>query len=244
MQKNTFIIVAILLGSMLLLVEPALAGPGGKIAKAAFESFWGRIVLFLLVIFFLPLILYTVFKEKLAERRALKDLKFMAVHNRQFDWLLLQKRIKDCFLRVHSGWQNEDLSRVNDWMTNWYWQNQQQVYLDDWKSKGLKNVCEVKKINSIKPILFSHRNTEVAHEDSVLIALIDAEMKDYLENIQTGEVVEGSKKLKDVETVWSLIMEDGVWKVADIEESSLSLAYAKMAKDLPAIETTLLANQR
>ena len=26
-------------------VEPALAGPGGKIARAMFETFWGKVVL-------------------------------------------------------------------------------------------------------------------------------------------------------------------------------------------------------
>jgi len=127
-------------------------------------------------------------------------------------------------------------------MTSWYWQNQQSVYLDEWKSKGLKNICEVKKITSIKPLLFSHRNTDIPHEESVLVVLIQAKMKDYLEHIETGELIEGSKKFKEVETIWSFVIEDGTWKVTDIEESGLSLAYAKMAKDLPAIETTLLTN--
>ncbi len=37
-------------------IEPALAGPGGKIASAAFETFWGRAILAVLTILFLPLI--------------------------------------------------------------------------------------------------------------------------------------------------------------------------------------------
>jgi hypothetical protein len=45
-------------------VEPALAGPGGKIARAAFETFWGRVALGFLTILFLPLIMYVIIREK------------------------------------------------------------------------------------------------------------------------------------------------------------------------------------
>ena len=95
-------------------IEPAMAGPDGKIARAAFETFWGRVALGVLTIVFLPLIMYVVFQEKLAERRARKDLRFMAGYGSLFEWLKIQERAKDCFLRVHSGWGKEDLSGLSD----------------------------------------------------------------------------------------------------------------------------------
>ena len=67
-------------------VEPALAGPGGKIARAMFETFWGKVVLGLLTIFFLPLITYVIIREKIAERRARKFLSHMAQRDPLFDW--------------------------------------------------------------------------------------------------------------------------------------------------------------
>jgi hypothetical protein len=228
----------------LLVIEPAMAGPGGKIARAAFETFWGRVALGVLTIVFLPLIAYNLYTEKLAERRARKDLRFMAGYGLCFEWLKIQERVKDCFLRVHSGWEKEDLSEVSNWMTDWYWQNQQMAHLDRWKKAGLVNICDVKRITKIKPLLFVHRNQGQEHEDSMIVISMTARMKDYLQERATGKVVEGSKRYKGVETIWSFTLENGVWKVSDIEEDTMSVAYAKMVKELPQIETTVVSELR
>lgn len=244
MKRGILFIVLSSLILVLLTIEPALAGPGGKIARATFETFWGRVLLGALTVFFLPLILYIIFQEKIAERRARRDLRFMAAYNSLFDWLKIQERAKDCFYRVHSGWEKEDMSEVAGWMTDWYWQNQQLVHLNKWKNEGLVNICDVKKITNIKPLLFVHRNQGAEHEDSMIVLSIEANMKDYLQNRNTGKVVEGSKRYKEVETVWSFVLEKGVWKVSDIEEGSMSLAYAKLVRELPKIETTVIGEAR
>lgn len=244
MNKRLFSVLLLIIITSLVISEPALAGPGGKIAKAAFESFWGRIILGLLAIIFLPLGIYVIAREKIAERRTRKDLRFMAAYSSIFEWLKIQERAKDCFYRVHSGWQKEDLSNVSDWMTDWYWQNQQMVHLDRWKKEGLVNICNVKKITNIKPILFSHRNQGEEHEDSMVVISIEAKMQDYLKDKTTGKVVEGSKRFKEVETVWSFTLENGVWKVSDIEEDAMSLAYARSVRELPPIESTVISELR
>lgn len=243
-MKRITVFSAFLTIALLLAAEPAIAGPGGKIASAVFDTFWGRIMGGILVVVFLPLITYVLIREKLSERRARKDLRFMAGYSLLFDWLKIQERAKDCFFRVHSGWEKEDLSGVSGWMTDWYWQNQQQVHLERWKKEGLVNVCVVKKITNIKPLLFVHRNLGGEHEESMVVISIEAKMKDYLQERSTGKVVEGSKRYKEVETVWSFTLEDGVWKVSDIEEGSMSLAYARMARELPAIESTVVSELR
>jgi len=244
MNRNLIfgVIVAVTIG--LVFMEPAFAGPGGKIARAAFETFWGRVALGVLTVIFLPLITYVVLREKLSERRARKDLRFMAGYDARFDWLKIQERVKDCFFRVHSGWEKEDLAAVSSWMTDWYWQNQQMVHLDRWKRDGLTNICDVKRITNIKPLLFVHRNQGAEHENSMVVISIDAHMKDYLEDRATGKVVEGSQKYKPVETIWSFTMENGEWKVSDIEEDTMSLAYAKLASELPKIESTVVSDLR
>ena len=103
-----------------LVAETAVAGPGGFIAKAAFETFWGKVALAGLTLIFLPLILWVFGREKLAERRARRDLRFMAVHAGAFDWLLIHQRVTDCFHRVHSAWRHEDAASAAEWMTDWY----------------------------------------------------------------------------------------------------------------------------
>jgi hypothetical protein len=244
MNKHTLPGLLTLVLVIFIVVEPAMAGPGGKIASAAFGTFWGRVILGILTIIFLPLITYGLIKEKLAERRARKDLRFMAGYALYFEWLKIHERAKDCFFRVHSGWEKEDLSEVSNWMTDWYWQNQQLTHLDRWKKEGLVNICEVKKITNIKPLLFVHRNDSEDHEDSMVVISIEAKMKDYLQDRKTGELVEGNKRYKEVETVWSFTLQNGSWKVSDIEEDSMSLAYAKMAAELPKIESTVVSDFR
>ena len=232
------------LAGLLIVIEPALAGPGGKIASAIFDTFWGRVIFIALTIIFLPLILYMLIWEKISERRTRKDLRYMAGHDALFDWLKIRERAVDCFHRVHSGWENEDLSSVSSWMTDWYWQSQQLVHLDRWKREGLVNICQVKKMTTIKPLLFVHRNQGSEHENSMVVISIAAKMKDYLQERNSGKVVEGSKRFKEVETVWSFTLENGIWKVSNIDESSMSLEYAKMVKELPKIESTVISELR
>ena len=242
-MKNIHIAICIIVAfSVLACVDPALAGPGGKIARVAFETFWGRIILVALIIIFMPLIIMILFQEKRAEKKARKDLRFMANHDPRFDWLKIQERAKDCFFRVHSGWEREDLTSVSDWMTDWYWQNQQMVHLDKWKKEGLVNICTVRMSTYFKPLLFVHRNSRLEHEDSIVVISIKAQMEDYLQNRETKKIVEGSKGFKWVETVWTFTMENGTWKVSNIEEGAMATAYAKLVKELPDIESTLVAS--
>jgi len=146
----------------LLLFYPtfAFAGPGGKIARAVAETFWGKVIFVGITIFFLPLIIYMLLKEHSAKKRVINDLKVLARVSPDFDWIKLRKRIQDCFYRVHAAWEKSDVSEAHEWMTEWYWQNQQMVYLDRWERDGLVNICEVDKINYIKPIMFSFRGDE------------------------------------------------------------------------------------
>jgi hypothetical protein len=125
-------------------------------------------------------------------------------------------------------------------MTDWYWQNQQIVFLDRWERDGLVNICEVDKINYIKPILFSFRGVDNrSGEGSELAVLIEARMKDYLERKSDGKLVEGSRKKKDVERVWSFTLENDKWVVSNIDEGSNSLEYIEMMKTVPKIEEAL-----
>ena len=222
-----------------LLFYPAFvfAVPGGKIAKAVAKSFWGKVIIVGITIFFLPLIIYVLLKESRAKKRVFNDLKVIAKVSPDFDWIKLRKRIQDCFYRVHAAWEKSNVSEASEWMTDWYWQNQQMVYLDRWERDGLVNICEVDKINSIKPIMFSFRgDKQKPGEGSELAVLIDARMKDYLERKSDGKLVEGSRKKKDVERIWSFTYENGKWVVSNIDEGSNSLEYIEMMKTVPKIE--------
>lgn len=228
-----------LLFIIVIILEPAMAGPGGKIAKAVIDSFWGKVVLFLLTIFFLPLILLMFFREKRAERRALHDLQFMALQTPIFNWLSLRERFSNCFIRVHDAWSKEDMAEASEYMTDWYWQNQQLIFLDRWQREGLVNHCDIKTIKEIKPLLFSHMNDSKAHEGSKLVVAITAEMADYLAEQDSGKIVEGDNKYKEVERLWTFTLNDGIWRLSNIEDSVMMMDYAKLSIKQPKIEATL-----
>ncbi len=222
-----------------LMTEPVFAGPGGMIAKVVWNSFWGKLLLILIALVFLPLIILSFVEEYRSEKRSRQDLAYMASHHPAFQWLPLRERIQDCFYRIHLAWHHQHTAQAADCMTPWYQQNQQQVYLDRWAEQGLVNHSDIKRISTIKPILFIHHDEENDHQNSMVVVSITARMKDYLADKENGEVIEGDKKFKEVETIWTLVLEQGSWKVSNIEEASTLFDYLKLRKQLPAIETTL-----
>jgi len=239
-----FALLLVIVVLCLMVIEPAFAGPGGKIARVMFETFWGRVLLAVLTIVLLPFILYVMIKEKIGERRARKDLRIMAKYDRNFEWMNIKQRASDCFYRVHAAWKKEDVSEAAEFMTSWYWQNQQMVFLDRWEKEGLVNHCTVKRISGIRPLFFAHRSDSAPHEGSLLAISITATVQDYLAERGTGKVVEGSKKFKPVETIWSFALLDGKWKVSGIEEGDMALVYAKEMLDRPVLDEKVMADVR
>ena len=224
-------------------IQPAYAGPGGEVAKAMANTFCGKMVLGLLSVVLLPIGIYLFVKQQLAEQRAYRDLRYMTEYDLNFEWLRAKERIIDCFYRVHNAWSAEDISEVSEVMTDWYWQNQQLVRLDKWQKQGLYNVCDVKKIRTVRPLLFIHRTDDIGHGGSLLVVSITANMLDYLAKRDTDIVVAGHKKYKDIETIWSFTMVDGKWRVSNVEESRCEFEYISQVKKLPRIESTILSQE-
>lgn len=243
MKKYIAPLIIIIAITLLITIDPALAGPGGKFARTIFDSFWGKVALVALTIIISPFLIYVIVQERMAYRRTVKDLRFMALNDPSlFDWLTIKQRTKDCFTRIHLSWEEEDLSEASKWMTDWYWQNQQITSLNKWKKEGLINICKVRKIKKITPLLFLHKNDGAEHANSMLVISITARMKDYLKDKETGKLIEGHRHYKDVETLWTFTLIDNVWKVSDIDIASDTLEYTEMAKNLPDIKETLIKN--
>ncbi|MFP2928960.1 Tim44 domain-containing protein [Pyxidicoccus sp. 3LG] len=214
---------------------PALAGPGGKIISAAFRSPIGKIALIALTLLFLPLILYVVVKEWRAERRTRAALKTLAGTRPEFDWLSLNDRVRECFHRVHTAWRRESMQEASDWMTDWYWQNQQLVHLDRWEQEGLVNRCTVNEVKRVRPLMVACRNEDGQGGGSRVVVAITAEMEDYLESRVTGHVVEGKKGFTEATTVWTFLLRDGRWRVNNIEPDNMTLVYAGAGNELEAL---------
>lgn len=229
------LVVVAVIAILILGPDPALAGPGGKIASGFAKTFWGKVVLGALVIVFLPVILFVVVQEYLAGKRALRDLARLRAVDPAFDWLTLKDRVTECFHRVHAAWRKEDMAQASDWMTDWYWQNQQLAHLNQWAEQGRVNRCTVKSVGRIRPLFLACRDNDGDFSGSRLVVSITARMEDYLEDRASGKVVEGKKGYENTETVWTFALHRGLWRVATIEDDTVSLMYARMTNELPAM---------
>ncbi len=137
----------------------------------------------------------------------------------------------DIFTRVHNAWSERDLDNCENYMTLWYRQNQQIVFLDNWDNRNMMNICTIEKINNIRPIHLRLSNNK-NFDGTRIMYLIDANMEDYLVSKEDSSVIEGKKGFKDVETVWTLKLEEGNWKVDNIEQSEMISSYMKMDSQL------------
>ena len=225
---------------MTLIADPVWAGPGGQIAKAVFQTFWGKAILALLVVIFLPVIVMSLVKEHRAKKLALHELAYLTERHRAFEWVNVRQRALACFHRVHAAWRKEDTEEASAYMTQWYWQNQQMVFLDRWAAEGLVNHCTVKSVKSVKP-LFVEPGEGMQHEGAIVVVSISADTQDYLARRSDGEVIEGNKKFKEVETIWTLTLESGTWKVSNIEPFDALANYLDLIASRPSLEGRLPA---
>ncbi len=214
----------------LAIAEPALAGPGGLI-KQATNTFWGKMVLLGLVLFFLPLIILNLFKRaRLVKktRQALRELSRQAPH---FEWMRLKERISEVFLWVHEAWDQKKMEVSEDFMTSWYMQNQQ-IILDKWERDGLENIVSDVRLKKITPIYVACDPRDESNDR--IVVEINAEMRDYLVD-QSGKVVTGDKTLGEVTTVWSFVRDEGKWLLSMIEEQETVGSYLEEPDMVPEV---------
>ncbi len=236
-KQQKRLLLTILIITLLFYVDPVYAGPGGSVAKALFKTWWGKLLLFVLFIVLFPLIVYTRTIEFFAVRKAKKQLMQLGLKNKDFSWLNLEKNVYNIFTRVYLAWSKEDMSEVKEYVNHWYWQNQQMVHLDRWKSENLKNICRLQSISKIKPLYLEISN-EDNYEGSKVAFIINANIEDYLIDRDTRKVVEGKSGFSDEENIWIMEYTEGKWVLDDIRDGSLSLAFAKLENVVPEFSLT------
>lgn len=217
---------------ILFTIDPVYAGPGGTVAKAFFKTWWGKLILGFLTIIFLPLIIYIRLIEYRKARKIKKILTQLSLKHKNFHWLQLQKEFKNIIQRVYNAWSNENMSEVKEYVNHWYWQNQQSVFLDQWKKENLKNVSHLREIEKIRP-LYLELTEEPNLEGSRIAIAIDVVAEDYLKDRDTNKVIQGKSGYESLEYVWFLEYTEGKWLLDAIEEGGLSLEIAKMPNVIP-----------
>lgn len=236
MKSRNVLVVLLVIVFLFTFEAELLAAPGGKIAKAFFKSFWGKLILGILTIVFLPLILIQMFRENRKVKATQKALGQLATLDDNFEILKLNARVKGVFEQVHRAWTKEDMSEASQLMTDWYWQNQQLVYLNAWEERGLVNICRVREVNNVKPILVK-ATQEPNFENSRISFLISAEMEDYLQEKESGRIVEGAKGFDDEESIWTFVLQNGNWLLENITQEAAYSEFVKMPNVVPQFQT-------
>ena len=225
------ILLAMMLALALLMVvtSPVLAGPGGQFAKVIFKSTLGQIALVVLGFILLPLALYVWIRQAVEVRKTRRDLAELAKAHDYFDWAQIETRIEEAAAGIGHAWGRGDLGVVADYMTEDYFQSQQELQ-ERWRQEGKRNVHEFFDINKIKPLFV---RAGVGWWRDQVSVLISATVVDYLQDVETGKVLKGKKrKDRDYETIWNLVREHSAWRLDSIEEGSESLNVALRANRL------------
>ena len=233
-QQRTLLLIGLVILFICVFALDVWAGPGGKIAKAVFTTFWGKLLLLVLVIIFLPFLLYARIRQYFKVRNTMKALRQLGANNRNFDWLTLKNRLTDIFTRTHAAWTREQMDEVSEFSTSWYWQNQQIVHLDRWKDQGLQNKSQLAKINKMEPLFVRHSG-QPDGEGSLIVVEFNAQVEDYLMQRDTGLIVEGKKGFQNVENIWTFQLQKGAWLLENIEQSEFWSMYIKMPNEVPAV---------
>ena len=233
--RNTLILALILIFLFTFEVE-LLAAPGGKIANAFFKSWWGKLILAILFIVFLPILIPQMIGEWRKKKDTKKKLRQLAELDDNFEILKLDARVSGVFKRVHRAWDKEDLEEASELMTAWYWQNQQLLFLNDWEEKGLVNVCRVREVNFAEPIHIKATN-EPNFENSRVSFLISADMEDYLKESATDRIVEGAKGFNTEKSIWTFVLKNGNWLLENISQENSYSKFISMPNSIPQMNT-------
>ncbi|VAW81990.1 hypothetical protein MNBD_GAMMA12-1986 [hydrothermal vent metagenome] len=232
---------AIIASGLVLASNVAVSAPFELLSKSGLgTSVWIKIILAMAALLLLPLIMVGLIKELRAEKRSLNDLGIVTRYNNRFRWSQIKQRVSDCVKEIHKAKNDSDMPVVSDCMTDWYWRNQQNVFLEKWRDQGLLNVRHIKQLTRIKPLLFIHRNNGCLQEGSILVLSVRANMQSYFIDRVSGELIKGHKNYQMVDKLWSFMYTAGEWKVSNIEDYSQRNHYTKMVSYLPKIEETLL----
>ncbi|WP_394796891.1 hypothetical protein [Armatimonas sp.] len=225
MQQRAYL--ALALG--LFMAVPALAGPGGVFKNPV--VWW---ILLLLLPILLPLVIITMIKEKRQIKQTQADLARLADVFPQYQWLMLRDRAQDAFTWMWSEWSQGKLEKSKQFVTDWYWENQQ-LLLAEWEHKGWENVCDLNKIQSIEPYFVAHATEAENAVGSRVVVRIRAEVWDFLREKATSKIIKGEDKIDSLETLWTFLWTGDAWMLNRIESGSLSLEYTKIANIVPEV---------
>ena len=234
LAANPLLLAALLLAALIatdvLMPESAWAGPGGQFVKAVTKTWWGKALLGLAAIILLPLALYVVVREWIEVRRCRRDLAELEQRFPFFGWNHIEARARETIETLYRVWGTGDLSSAAPYLMPDYLQAQQDL-LDRWKAEGKHNVFSHAGDISLAPL---HVGVENEDSNSLVVLRSKTHVIDYMEHVETGKKLKGSKSKQELESCLVCIHVAGEWMLSAIEEGDNSLAIASEKNVLDA----------
>ena len=217
-----FIVAALVVTGAVLVLAPgeAEAAVGGVFVKALKSSPWVRVLFGIAVVILLPLILYVLGREQWSIFQTKRDLRALAERYPYFDWAGIQTRAQAAFEAVYSKWPKNDLEPARAFMTQDYFQSQQDM-LDRWRDEGKRNVVTLESKPKFAPL--SLMIEDEAGLSTVWLR-VTVNLVDYLEHEASRKRHKGRKSSqKGFESIWMFAYSEGAWRLAGVDEGSQSL---------------------
>jgi hypothetical protein len=195
-----------------------------ELAEASTETPLARWLLALAVLA-LPLALYAPVCERLGIERTRRDLAALARVRSEFAWHRVEAEVTQAIRALYAAWNTGNLEGVARHMSPAYFAAQRSLSLR-WQSEGKHNVSELKDIVSVTPLWVG---TMDSSHDHTLATLVRVAQLDYLEEVESGRLVQGRRELQaGNEAVWLFAFIDGAWRVSGIQGRSQAYGFARL----------------
>jgi hypothetical protein len=196
-----------------------------ELADASTDTPLARWLLALAVLA-LPLALYAPMRERLGIARTRRDLAALARVGPEFAWQRVEAEVTLAIRALYAAWNTGDLEGVARHMSPAYFTAQRSLSLR-WQSEGKRNVSELKDILSVIPLWVG---TMDSSHDHTLATLVRVAQLDYLEEVESGRLIQGRRELQaGNEAVWLFAFIDGAWRVSGIQGRNQAYGFARLA---------------
>lgn len=211
------------------------AGPHLKkmdLSSSALSPYLGYILVVIILSLLLPVAFFLFFNRQFKAINTIYLLRRLAKKDQNFHWPTLKKHVTAVFGALHQAWGGNNQTAAAAFCTTSFWETAQRNNFERWSAEGIKHRDQPSTIKYLSPILLRHTGQPGA-EDSIVVVNIKANVEDYFEDANTGEMLEGKKGFQNIEDFWTFQLIQGKWLLYNIEPSEFKSVYLNLRNEVP-----------
>lgn len=143
-----------------------------------------------------------------------------------WDPAMLKKRVAECFFPIQSSWEDRDVKASRPYVSDSLYERHL-LQLEGLEKQGRRNRIQGLKLNSVELVRL-HNITDDGEDR--FVARIKCQAQDWVEDVNTGAMVNGSKSVSQFDQFWSFSRHPQYgWVLDEIQQASEG-AYHEKAK--------------